>query len=292
MFWDGPREEPGKIRRSAAMPKMRTEDGVDIHYHVDDFRDPWRADPQDVIVMAHGFCRNMKWWTQWVPALSRKYRLVRYDVRGCGESSAPPEGATWTGDRVARDALDLIDHLGIQKVHWLGFESGGVWGELFAINHPDRIRSLTVLNSPVTGTGRRIATLRLGDVKASDRLAEVGLREYLTEGFAWQLKEFSLDPRMVEWHIDQQAKTPQHVAIGITIIFDTADLSASYSKIQVPTLIMIGDKAKNCPLEEQAALARTIPDARLVVLPNSAAAFWLIIPDRASEEVLRFLESL
>ena len=274
------------------MPRMRTDDGVEIHYRVDDFRDPWVGDPGDTILLSHGFSRSMKWFTQWVPALSRKYRVLRYDIRGCVESSAPPEDSTWSGDRLARDALNLVDHLGIQKVHWVGFESGGMWGYVFAINHPDRIKSLTVLNTPSTISGRRITSVAKGGAKATDYLKTAELRQWLTETFSTRMDMALADPKMVEWHIAEQSKTPKPVALGINGILETLTLAGKYSSIKVPTLIMLSDKAHNCPVGEQRVVQQQIPDSRMVVFPDIAAGAQLLILDRCTEEVLGFLDSL
>src|SRR5437867_6170240 len=106
------------------MPLMETDDRVRIHYEVDDFRDPWLPETDGAVLMSHGFARNMKWFQQWVPTLARKHKVVRYDIRGCGGVNAPPpKGAEWTAERMARDVLNLIDHLGIRRIHWVSFES-------------------------------------------------------------------------------------------------------------------------------------------------------------------------
>jgi 3-oxoadipate enol-lactonase len=274
------------------MPRVKTDDGVEIHYHVDDFRDPWLGDG-DTIVMAHGFARNIKWWTQWVPALSRKYRVVRFDVRGCGESSAPPEGASWTADRVAKDAINLIDHLGIAKVHWVGFESGGMWGKVFAINHPDRVKTLTVLNTPSAMAGREITSVDKSGASGSDLVAKIGFRQWLTDTFATRMDMSMADPRIKEWHISEQCKTPESVVRGLNEILETLDLSGKYPAIKCPTLIMFSDKAHNCPVAEQRAIQDAIEgNTNMVVFSNIAAGAQLLIPDRCTEEVLRFLGSL
>ena len=272
------------------MPKMQTDDGVDIHYHVHDFRDPWITDQGETILLSHGFCRSMKWWNQWVPALSRKYRVVRYDVRGCGFSSQPPEGTPWSADRLAKDALNLIDHLAIDQVHWVGFESGGMWGKVFAINHPDRIKSLAVLNTPSAVAKRNIMNLSKEQVKGSEVLAKVGLKQWLLDTLTVRMDMKMADPKMMEWHIAEQSKTPTQVAVGISQSLENLSLEGKYEKIQVPTLIMIGDRARNCPVDEQMVVQKQIPNAGLVVFPNIAAGSHLLMPDRCTDEVLRFLE--
>ena len=271
------------------MPKMQTDDGVDIHYRIDDFRDPWATDAGDTILMSHGFARNLKWWTTCVPALSRKYRIVRVDVRGCGESSAPPEVATWSADRIARDALDLIDHLGIEKVHWVGFESGGMWGYVFALNHPERLKSLTALNTPSAMAGRRISAVPQGGSHGAELMEKVGLRQWVAETNAMQMYPSVVGAEMISWSTEEQSKTPTHVGLAILGVLENLDLTGKYSQVKAPTLIMIGDDARNCPLEEQVAVRREIPNARLVVIPNVGTGVQLVMPDDCTRELISFL---
>ncbi len=274
------------------MPKMQTDDGIELHYHVDDFRDPWISDPGETILMCHGFSRSMKWWTQWVPALSRKYRVVRLDVRGCGHSAAPPKDAEWSAHRLAQDALNLMDHLGIQKVHWVGFESGGMWGYVFANDHPDRIISLTVLNTPSVVAGRAVTFLTKEGFTGSEAIEKTGLRQWLIDTFDVNMDMTLAPASLREWHIDEQAKTPHEVAFGISRILETLNIPDMYAKVKVPTLIMVGDKAFNCPVEEQRVVENLLPNGRMVVFPQISAGAQLLIPDRCTDEVIHFLESL
>ena len=265
------------------MPKMTTDDGIEIHYHVDDFRDPWASDPGDTILMSHGFCRGMKWWTQWVPALARKYRVVRYDIRGCGQSDVPPEGAVWSADRLARDPLNLVDYLGIEKFHWVGFESGGLWGVVFATTYPDRVKSLTMCGTPYARIGGLSGT--------SETINRVGLKQWLVDSTPSQLDVSAAAPGLVEWHIAEHSKTPTQVAVSTMRAVEALDITDMLPKISVPTLIMVGDRSTRRPLDEQSAMQQRIPNARLVVFPNIGSGIHLLIPDRCTEELIRFLGS-
>jgi 3-oxoadipate enol-lactonase len=268
-------QHPREVR---AMPKVRTSDRVEINYQLDDFRDPWVAGPGETIVMSHGFARSMVWWTQWVPALSRRYRVLRYDIRGCGHSSIPPEGAEWSADRIAGDVVDLIDHLSIPRVHWVGFESGGLWGIVFAVNHPDRIASLSLCNTPGgVGTGHFAAS----GVRAADEIRKVGFKQWLIDTRATRMDLALADSRLDKWHIEEHSRTPTGVAAALMDVLEVLDVSGMHSRIRVPTLIMYSDKAR---------VWRTIPNARLVTFPNMAAGIQLLIPDRCTQEVLRFLD--
>ena len=266
------------------MPKMRTDDGVELNYQIDDFRDPWITEPGDTILMTHGFAKSMKFWVQWVPALSRKYTVVRYDIRGCGESSVPPEGATWSAERLARDALNLIDHLGVEKIHWVGFESGGIWGIEFVSTYPDRIKSLTLCNSPMF-LGERTILLRGEPTGGPEALEKVGLRQWLVDTSSVRFDLSSVDPKLLEWHIAESSKTPMQVAQSIRRVARSVDLSEALPRIKVPTLIMVGDRSPPSPLGGQISMQKQIPNARLKVFPNIASSIQLLIPDRCLEEV-------
>src|SRR6185503_9663039 len=97
-----------------------TDDGVRLNYVIDDYREPWLGEPAATVLLHHGFTKNLEFWTPFVPSIARRYRVVRYDVRGAGKSSVPPQSSAWTVDRLVKDALNLSDALGIEKVHWGG----------------------------------------------------------------------------------------------------------------------------------------------------------------------------
>lgn len=124
-------ESGGTARRQ--MPYARLGD-INIHYDVADYTDPWRR--SDTVLLHHGFGRNLEFWRAWVPLLARDYRVVRLDARGCGRSGVPPPGSPYTLDMMVADAIGLMDHLGIERVHWGAEASGGHVGLATAIAHP------------------------------------------------------------------------------------------------------------------------------------------------------------
>ena len=74
------------------MPEVKTGE-ISIYYELDDFTDPWRE--SDTIWIQHGFGRSGKFWFHWVPSLSRRYRVLRVDMRGHGRSGDPPAGPSF-----------------------------------------------------------------------------------------------------------------------------------------------------------------------------------------------------
>ncbi len=129
------------------MARVTVQPGLEVNVDVDDYLWPWE-NPTPVL-MQHGFSRNATFWRRWIPFLTETRRVYRPEVRGCGRSEAPPIGAELTTDTMAADALKVMDALGLDKVHWIGESSGGVLGVLMASKHPERIKSLTLVNTPI-----------------------------------------------------------------------------------------------------------------------------------------------
>ena len=275
------------------MPKVSTDDGVELHYHLDDFRDPWAPDTDEAIFMHHGYARSGKWWIQWVPGLSRKYKVVRNDCRGCGLSDVPPSDPPWTADRLSQDCLDIADHLGIKKLHWVGFESGGTMGMFTAITHPDRIKSLTLVNTPYKILDKPRSLYNQGTASMADAIDKLGLRQWLINTMSNRLDMDLADPKMVEWHIEEHSKTSHQGAIALQLVFQAVDLSGALPKIKAPTLLMTGDKSANSPLDDQLFVKSQLGNCKgLVVFPNIAAGIQLHIPEQCVEATLRFIDSV
>src|SRR5262245_3155562 len=130
------------------MPIFTTDDKVSLNYDVHDFREPWLKRPDTVVLLHHGFSKNMNFWTPFVPAIARHYPVLRFDARGHGQSNVPGPNATWSLDRLIDDVTSLLDSLQFPKVHFVGFESGGLVGLAFAARHPQSTQSLACFNTP------------------------------------------------------------------------------------------------------------------------------------------------
>jgi 3-oxoadipate enol-lactonase len=92
---------------------------IDIRYELVDYTLPWRKDPPDTVLLHHGYARNMLFWQPLVPLLAGHHRVLRFDARGCGDTTrSPPEGAAYSFEQFVTDAIGLMDLLGIERVHW------------------------------------------------------------------------------------------------------------------------------------------------------------------------------
>ena len=106
----------------------------------------WDGNPDGpIVMMAHAMGTSHRIWDLQVLALSDRYRILRYDWRGHGDTDAP-EGPYTLGQFEA-DAVGLMDALQLDQVHWVGISTGGMIGQGLGIIHPDRISTLTLCNT-------------------------------------------------------------------------------------------------------------------------------------------------
>ena len=98
-----------------------------------------------VVMMAHAMGTSHRIWDLQVDALADRYRLLRYDWRGHGDTDAPEGPYSLT--QFEADAVGLMDALNISAVHWIGISTGGMIGQGLGINYPSRVRSLTLCNT-------------------------------------------------------------------------------------------------------------------------------------------------
>ena len=101
-------------------------------------------------VLVHGHSADLRLWDLQAPALVEGgYRVVRYDVRGHGRSSAPPTGYTW--ENYALDLRDLLDRITVARAHVAGLSMGGGIALQFALDFPERVSSLVLVDSALPG---------------------------------------------------------------------------------------------------------------------------------------------
>ena len=128
------------------MPTLKLPD-CEMFYRVDDFTDPWTKAPW--VVLMHGVAESSDAWYGWIPHLARHYRVLRFDIRGFGRSSAMPRHYPWDLDQPGDDLLALTQALGIESFHLVAAKVGGTMALQFASRQPKPLRSLSVLGTPV-----------------------------------------------------------------------------------------------------------------------------------------------
>ncbi|HYF60343.1 MAG TPA: alpha/beta hydrolase [Burkholderiaceae bacterium] len=217
------------------MPNTRTfeaRDGLRIAYHEDDFTDPWRT--PDTVLLLHAAMGNAQRWFAWVPPLSRRYRVLRMELRGHGHSQVPRPDQDFSLDHLVGDALELLDRLGVERAHVVGNSAGGYVAQQLGIHHPQRVRTLALYGSTPGLKHSHAATW-------IPLVAERGLRRFLADTIHERFDE-SADPGLVEWFLDQAGSNdPAFIARFVTHM-TTHDFMDDVGRIACPTLIVAAGK--------------------------------------------------
>ena len=194
---------------------------ISIHYDLSDFRDPWRSDPPQTLLMYPGYCRNVEFWRAWVPLLGRDYRILRMDPRGYGHTTKPPEGSKFSVEQLAGDALGLMDSLGIERVHWVGESTGGAVGLQAALIHPERIASITLCNTTARMRKETTGKYAVGESDQESALKKYGVAEWCKLTLAGRMDLSSAPAGLGDWVAAEMARTPTHIAIAAFKLFST-----------------------------------------------------------------------
>ena len=101
------------------------------------------------VLMLHGFPQNLAMWARVAPALAKHFTLVCADLRGYGDSAKPkclPDRSNYAFRALAADQIGLMRHLGFQRFHVVGHDRGGRTAHRMALDHPDAVLTLTVMD--------------------------------------------------------------------------------------------------------------------------------------------------
>ena len=120
--------------------KVKT-NGIEINYEVEG-NGPW-------ITLSHSLACNLHMWDEQMELLTRHFKVLRFDTRGHGQSTAP-EG-DYTLEQLADDVHGLFAHLGIKETHWVGLSMGGMIGQTYALKYPGVFKSLVLADTNYPG---------------------------------------------------------------------------------------------------------------------------------------------
>ena len=265
---------------------------IDIHYDLADYTDPWRSGEPETLLLYSGYCRNMEFWRAWVPLLGRGYRVLRLDPRGYGATSKPAPGAALTTDMLVGDALGLMDALGIERVHWVGESTGGTLGIMAALNHPQRIASITLCNAFAKMSGETPTNYALGEASQAAAIEKYGVAEWCRRTLHYRMDVKRAPPGIGEWMAREMARTPVHVATAAFRLFSGVDLTPRLPEIAAPVLLVMGSNCSERLRRHLAEMRERLPRASLVELEGYDYGIHFLAPETVTDEVRRFLRSL
>ena len=263
--------------------KVRLDDGTELFYTVDDFTDPWTT--PETVVMHHGMAKNHKMWFGWVPVLARRYRVVRFDMRGMGQSSVPEPGYPWSLDNFTADLLDFLNKLSLERIHLIGETVGGSISMRFASLHQERLLSLTVCTSPTSFLDPHYE-------ESADLIDREGVAAWVASSIHRRLDPDLVDPAYIRWYADQMAATPAHVVSGFQRSAPGGDLRPLLKEVRTPVLVLAAANLKAEGLGDFRGAADLFPNGRLVIFPGVSGFVQHILPVPCARVWLDFAQGL
>ena len=239
-----------------------------------------------VVVLIHGLGLTRQTWADHLPALADHFRVLTYDLCGHGESALPAETPSLTA--LSDQLRHLMDHLHIARAALLGFSLGGMINRRFAMDHPDRVSALVVLNSPHERSpdAQRLVEERAAASDAGpaatieatlDRWFTPGFRVSHTEAVAWvRSAVLANDP-------GNFARHRQILAHGVM------ELIRPKPPITHPTLVMTCENDSGSTPAMTQAIAAEIPGARAIIVPALQHLGLIEQPARFTAPILDFL---
>jgi pimeloyl-ACP methyl ester carboxylesterase len=265
------------------MPIARL-NGIEINYEVHGQGTP--------LVLAHGYTASLEMWRQQVPGFSAKYRLVIYDMRGHGKSTAPSDPSQYDLARdYAGDQLALMDHLGIERAHVGGLSMGGMIAQEFALQHPKRLLSLVLCDTGPGGTAMLdpAAAARFRWMRGMMReFAGTGGMAAVVDAMRTAGRFTGMMPPAVDAYIENLRNMSVDGYVGGATAMQTWHGTLDrLGEIRVPTLVLVGERDRLLPASRR--IYSSVRGSRFVLLRNAGHGTCVWRPRAFERVVLEFL---
>jgi pimeloyl-ACP methyl ester carboxylesterase len=239
------------------------------------------------VLLLHGVGSASPTWWRLAAELDDSLTLVMPDYRGHGESDVPEP--PYVVEQFVGDAVRLLDELGLDRVHVVGFSIGALFGQALATRHPERVRSLVLLNS-IGGRSpaeRERALERLEVIRSGhpEEIARDSAERWFTPAFR------DARPDVVASEVDLVSRT-DHVGYAATYeVLATSDLIGEASALTCPVLLVTGENDRGSTPRMTAAIHERVPTSRAVVIEGQQHYLHLEVPEQIGSLIDDFIQS-
>jgi len=267
------------------MPTVTAND-IDIYYEEHGSGEP--------LLLIMGWGGNAATWAPQLPGLSERYRVITFDNRGAGRTSAPD--GPYSTQQMAADTIALLDALDVPRVHVFGISMGGMIAQELALAAPDRVGALIL---GCTSPGGE-AALGAGALRGE-------IRDFQEKGDAYQDFEWFSEFLKRLWTDDALARSDAYLqdfvlslirfpapAHGLRAQGAAVAGHDAYDRlfaIRNPTLVITGDEDGLIDPGNSRVLVERLRNAQLWLFPGLRHAFHLERPDLVNPAILSFLET-
>lgn len=264
------------------MPKVKVND-IKINYEVEGEGEP--------LVLIHGLSGSTIEWFFQIPELSKHYKVIAYDIRGHGQTDKPKQ--EYSIKLFADDLKGLLDKLGVERAHIIGHSMGGMVAQQFALDYPDKVKSLVLANT--ASESGEVGELY---IKNSILCAEkFGMEAVFDDMLIWNLHESFLreNKEIIEiWKEQFLTDNDQvHAYVAACNAVRRFNLTSQLQKIKAPTLVLVGDNDITTPLKYSKIIHQNILNSELKTIEDAGHLSHVVNSGITfNEAVLEFLKKL
>lgn len=218
------------------------------------------ADGAPAVLMSNSLGTNLHMWDDQMDALKQRFRVIRYDSRGHGQSVA--DEGPYTIEQLSQDALAILDALNVKQAHYIGLSMGGMVGMWLLTHAPQRIGRAVLANTGAYLGGPDLWNARIRTAK-SEGLA--GLTAATMD--RWFTREFQeRSPQAVERVAQMFRATPPQGYAACAAAIRDMDQRDSIRAITNPVLVIVGTHDPATPPTMGGLIADHIKGSRLLAL--------------------------
>ena len=239
------------------------------------------------LLLIMGLGATHVWWHRITPIVAAHFRTILFDNRGVGESDVPP--GPYEISEMADDAAAVLDAAGVDTAHVFGASMGGMIAQELVLRHPKRVRSLIL---GCTACGGQEVVLAAKEVREALNARGTMTREESTR----RMVPFTFDAGTPRERIEEDLAVRLAATVPdegyhaqLQAIRAWPGTFARLSAVKTPTLVIHGETDALVPAENGRIVARAIPHATLVMVPNASHIFYTDQTDASAAIILSFL---
>ena len=224
------------------------------------------------VLLLHGFGESTYTYRLVAPALAERFHVIAVDLNGFGYTDRPRDPAAYTLEGQSRLVLGVLDALAVERAHVVGHSYGGGLALWLAARHPERVRSLALVDStlPRYSTSRRTRSANLRPL-THVYLRTVAMRERYVRNVLENayFDDALATPEVAREYLQRlRIEGIDDAYYGLSARNGEPSAEVDLARIDVPALLVWGEEDTLTPLAEGRSMAAGLRDARLVTIPR------------------------
>lgn len=255
-------------------------DGLALAWQADSFAAPWSQ--PDTVLLLHAAMGSSARWFRWMPRLTARYKVLRLDLRGHGKSQIPTPEQAFSLAHLVGDVIELLDRLGLERVHLVGNSAGGYVAQRLAIEYPARLQTLALYGS-TPGLKHSHAPTWI------PKIGERGIKRFLAETIDERFDERA-DSDLVRWFIEQAGSNDPTFIARFVLHMCTHDFMDELVAVRAPTLIVAAGRERIGHASAYETMRRKISGSELKMVDTAAHNICDGYADHCVDLLLDFLD--